>query len=299
VTTHEGTRFWGASATAYLLLLVAMLSWSANFLVGRALVGTVGPLTLGWSRWLVACAILLPFAARELWTKRAVLRRNWRLMLLLGAVGFAGSNAFCYLALQRTTAVNAGLLNGVGPLLIFAASVVVLGERFLRRQIAGLAVALAGVMVVVLRGQPQALTALEINLGDLVMLVSICTWCLYSIRLRERPPELSAVALVAALFAIGCLTMTPFAAWEAKLEPSLAVFGAILFAGIFPSVISVLCWNRAITLIGPARASVFTYLMPLITALLATLFLGERIELFHLVGGALIFAGLALGLVRR
>jgi drug/metabolite transporter (DMT)-like permease len=276
-----------------------MLSWSANFLVGRALVGTVGPFTLGWSRWLVACAILLPFTARELWTKRAVLRRDWRLLLFLGAIGFAGSNAFCYLALQRTTAVNAGLLNGVGPLLIFAASVVVLGERFLLRQLAGLGVALAGVVVVVLRGDAQALLALAVNLGDLVMLVSIVTWCLYSIRLRERPPELSPVALVAALFTIGFLAMTPFAAWEAKLEPSPGVFGAILFAGIFPSVISVLCWNRAIALIGPARSSVFTYLMPLMTALLATLFLGERIEPFHLAGGALIFAGLALGLARR
>jgi drug/metabolite transporter (DMT)-like permease len=299
VTTEAAARYWGAAATAYLLLLVAMLSWSANFIVGRALVGTVGPFTLGWSRWLVACAILLPFTARELWAKRAVLRRDWRLMLLLGSVGFAGSNAFCYLALQRTTAVNVGLLNGVGPLLIFAASMLVLGERFLVRQLAGLGVALAGVLVVVLRGEAQALLALEINLGDLLMLMSIATWCLYSIRLRERPPELSPVALVGALFAIGFLTMTPFAAWEAKLDPSPAVLGAILFSGIFPSVVSVLCWNRAIALIGPARSSVFTYLMPLITALLATLFLGERIELFHLVGGAFIFAGLALALLRR
>jgi drug/metabolite transporter (DMT)-like permease len=94
-------------------------------------------------------------------------------------------------------------------------------------------------------------------------------------------------------------TTMPFAAWEAKLDPTPGALAALLYLGIFPSIVAILCWNRAIALIGPARASVFTYLMPLMAAFLAMAFLGERIEIFHLVGGSLIFAGLALGLVRR
>jgi drug/metabolite transporter (DMT)-like permease len=298
-TTEEGARLWGAAPTAYLLLLVAMLSWAANLVVGRGLVGVVGPFTLSWSRWTIASLLVLPFAGRELWRHRTVLVREWKLLLALGVVGFAGSNTFCYLALQSTTAVNASLINSVGPLLIFAASLMVLGERFRPRQLLGLALALVGVVAIVLRGEPRALFALELNRGDFFMLLGVAAWCLYSIRLRERPQELSPLALAAALFCIGMLALTPLAAWEARLQPTPGALAALLYVGVFPSIVATLCWNRAVALIGAARSSVFTYLMPLVAALLAMLFLGERIELFHLVGGGLIFAGLALGLVRR
>lgn len=299
VTTEEGARPWGAAPTAYLLLLVAMLSWAANLVIGRALVGVVGPLTLSWSRWTIATCLILPFAGRELWRHRTVFVREWKLFVTLGVFGFAGSNAFCYLALQWTTAVNASLINAIQPLMIFAASLAVLGERFQARQFVGLALALFGVVAIVIRGDPGALLTLELNRGDVFMLLGVGAWCLYSIRLAARPRELSPLALAAALFIIGMLTTMPFAAWEARLDPTPAALAALLYLGIFPSIVAILCWNRAIALIGPARASVFTYLMPLIAAFLAMMFLGERIEVFHLVGGSLIFAGLALGLVRR
>jgi drug/metabolite transporter (DMT)-like permease len=298
-TTEEGARLWGAAPTAYLLLFVAMLSWAANLVIGRALVGVVGPLTLSWSRWTIATLLILPFAGRELWRHRTVLVREWKLFVVLGVVGFAGSNAFCYLALQWTTAVNASLINAIQPLMIFAASLVVLGERFQTRQLVGLALALVGVVAIVVRGDPRALLALELNRGDVFMLLGVGAWCLYSIRLAARPRELSPLALAATLFIIGMFTTMPFAAWEAKLDPTPGALAALLYLGIFPSIVAILCWNRAIALIGPARASVFTYLMPLMAAFLAMAFLGERIEIFHLVGGSLIFAGLALGLVRR
>lgn len=299
VTIEEGAGRSSGAATAYFLLLVAVSSWAANLVVGRGLAGVVGPLTLSWTRWVVAFLVVLPFAWGELRARRAVILRAWRPIVGLGLVGFAGSNALCYLALQWTTAVNASLINSAGPLMMFAASVVVLGERFRARQLVGLALALIGVVGIVLRGEPRALLALEINRGDLLMLLAVGAWSVYSIQLRRRPQELSPVALVAALIGVSVVALTPLAALEARLEPSLPTFTAILYLGIFPSAVSVLCWNRAVALIGAARSSVFTYLMPLIAALLATVFLGERIEPFHLVGGGLVFAGLALTLARR
>lgn len=298
-TIEEGAGRSGGAATAYLLLLIAVSSWAGNLVVGRGLAGVVGPLTLSWTRWVIAFLVVLPFAWGELRANRAVLLRAWRPIVGLGLVGFTASNALCYLALQWTTAVNASLINSAGPLMIFAASVVVLGERFRARQLVGLALAAIGVVGIVLRGEPRALLALEVNRGDLLMLLAIGAWSVYSIQLRRRPKELSPVALVAALIGVSVVALTPLAALEAKLEPSLPTFTAILYLGIFPSAVAVLCWNRAVALIGAARSSVFTYLMPLIAALLAMLFLGERIEPFHILGGGLVFTGLALTLARR
>jgi drug/metabolite transporter (DMT)-like permease len=288
---------------AYGLLVVAMLAWSGNLIVGRGLAGTVGPFTMGWTRWLIALLIVLPFAARELVQKRAVLRRDSRLLLVLGAVGFGCSNTFCYLALQSTTAVNASLINAAGPLLTFAGSALFLREPFGWRQLVGLAIAVLGVLAVILHGDLAAVLALEANPGDLFMLAGVATWAVYSILLRWRPAELSPVALVTALFGIGLVCLTPFALWEwaqgGAIHPTPAALAGLVYLGIFPSVVSILCWNRAVALVGPARASVFNYVMPLFVAALALFFLGEQIRLFHLWGGALIFLGLGLALAPR
>jgi drug/metabolite transporter (DMT)-like permease len=287
---------------AYGLLVAGTISWAANLVIGRAFAGSVGPLTLSWVRWAIAVAVMLPFALPELLAKRAVLRRHFRLLLVLAVLGFSCSNSLCYLALQETTALNASLINSVGPVMIFAGAIAVFGEPYRARHVVGVAVSLIGVLVIVARGDLGGLAVLESGRGDLLMLLGVLTWTVYSLMLRYRPPELSTGGLVAILFLISAVTLTPFAAWEAWRiglpQATPATLSGLLYVGIFPSVLSILCWNRAIALIGARRASTFTHLIPLFSAGLAMLFLGERVELFHLAGAALIFGGILLAAQR-
>jgi drug/metabolite transporter (DMT)-like permease len=283
---------------AYLMLVVAMLSWAGNVTVGRALAGWVPPFGLSLMRWSIAFVVVLPFAAREIIAKRRVIMREWRILLALGLLGVSICNSLSYLGLQWTTALNAALLNSAGPMLTLAASFLFFRERATPRQIAGVTVSLIGVLVIVLRGDMAALLALSINRGDVAILVGVLSWSIYTVLLRRRPSELSPLAFLVVLFAIGVITLAPLYASEAVVGWSLPMaLPALLgygFVGLFPAVIAFFGWNRGVAAIGANRASLFTHLMPLFAALLAYVFLDERIALFHLTGAALIFLGIFL-----
>jgi drug/metabolite transporter (DMT)-like permease len=266
-------------------------------IVGRAMGNVVPPVSLSFARWLVALACVLPLTFRELIVNRWVILREWRILLALGLLGIVLSNALSYYGLQSTTAINAGLLNSVGPVMILVATVGFYGERATARQIAGISFSLAGVAIIVMRGNPATLLALELNRGDLLMLAAITVWSAYSILIRYRPKELSPLALLTVLFAIGAGSLLPFHLYAASQQPfalSLPTILGFLYVGVFPGVISILCWNRGVAQIGANRASVFTHLMPFFSALLALIFLGEQLEGFHFAGAFFIFLGIAL-----
>jgi drug/metabolite transporter (DMT)-like permease len=300
--THQAIALGGrvprAPIAAYAMLVVATLAWAGNLIAGRALAGEVAPLSLSWVRWVLALLLVLPFTWRELLARRFLLRRHWVLIVILGAVGLAGSNGLSYIALTSTTAINAGLINSVQPAITLLAVAVVYGERFGAWQLAGVAVSLAGVATLVVHGNLGALLAVRLNQGDLAQFVASAVWCGYSLLFRYRPLELSPLAFLTTLFAAAAAVLTPihmYLLWtgNAPLITPETVAG-MLYVGVFPSIVAVLCWNRALALIGPSRASFFAHLVPLFGAVLAVLFLGERLQAFHVVGGALIFAGIVL-----
>jgi drug/metabolite transporter (DMT)-like permease len=286
------------AAQAYLLLTVAMLSWAGNAVVGRALAGIVPPFGLSLMRWTVACVALAPLALGEVIAKRAALRRHWRYLLGLGLLGLTICNSLTYLGLQWTTAINAGLLNSAGPMLTLIAAFALHRDRAAPLQVAGLAVSLMGVLVIVLRGNLAGLFHLAINRGDAAILAGVAAWSVYTVLLRRAPRELSPVALLWVLFAIGAATALPLHLAESALGRPLPDTGTALagylYVGLFPAVIAFFGWNRGVAVLGAARASLFAHLMPLFSAMLAYAFLGEEIAAFHLLGAALIFSGIFL-----
>ena len=294
----ERRRGGTGAAGAYLLLVVAMLSWSGNMIVGRALAGIVPPFGLSLMRWSIAFLVVLPFALAEIIAKRQVLARRWRILLLLGLLGVTICNSLSYLGLQWTTALNGALVNSAGPMLTLLAAFAVNRERAMPWQLAGILVSLLGVLVIVLRGDPAALVALSVNRGDLALLLGVATWSIYTVLLPRRPPELSPLALLAVLFGIGAMTLLPLhlaESWAGRPLPTTtpALLG-YLYVGIFPAVIAFFGWNRGVAAIGPSRASLFSHLIPLFSAGLAYVFLGEGIAGFHIAGGVLIFLGIFL-----
>lgn len=292
---EEGGRRAGM-ASAYLLLVIAMLSWSGNGVVGRALAGTVPPFGLSLMRWTIAFVAVLPFAAGEIFAQRAVILRRWRFLLLIALLGLTTCNSLGYLGLQWTTALNAGLINSAGPMLTLIAGFIIHRERAAPLQVLGLLVSLLGVFVIVLRGEPGALLRLSVNQGDVAILVGVAAWSVYTVLLRRAPRELSPVALLAVLFGIGAVTVLPFHLAESWLGRPLPETGnaalGYLYVGLFPAVIAFFGWNRGVAAIGANRASLFSYLMPLFSAGLAHAFLGEEIAPYHLVGGTLILLGI-------
>jgi len=279
-------------------LIVVIMLWSGNAIVGRAVRDDVPPLFLALVRWAGALAILLPFAARHVVRDRAVLLANWRAVLLLGLTGVASFNALIYSGLQYTTASNSMLLQAAIPSLVLLADRVIFGVRSRGAQVAGVVVAMIGVVVIVCRGSFAALFNLHFGVGDVYILIAVVVWALYTSLLRLRP-AVHPLSFLAVTFAIAALAMVPAAATEAARIATIAwtpgVIGACLYVAVFPSLIAYLLYNRAVAEVGPAVAGQAISLMPLFGAGLAALLLAEPLHGYHGVGMALIAVGLGVG----
>lgn len=281
-----------------LLLFVAPALWSVNYLVARWAPGVIAPHMLALGRWTVATLVLLAFCHREIAAKRHRVRAEAGHFLVLGALGMWVCGAFVYIGGRSTTAVNIGLLYAASPVLIALASALWLRERFGGLQVAGVALALAGVLHVLLRGQWSAIGELTLNRGDLWVAVAVVCWTAYSLLLRAWPSAFSPLARLTLISAGGVLVLIPFAAWEALAwlpsELSWRSLALVLAAALVPGAGAYAAYSFMQRTLGAARVSVVLYLGPLYSAVVGWAVLGEPVHLFHALGAALILPGIWL-----
>jgi len=281
----------------YLLLSLTSLFWAANIVLARHVGNHVPPITLTTIRWFGVFLILLPFAWPHLKRDWPTLRRHLPLMLLLSAIGFAFNNAISYWALQYTQALNALLIQSSGPLFVALWSLILFGVRLTGAQLAGIAISLVGVLTIILRGDFAALASIAFNKGDVMFAASLVSFGLYSALIPRRPVT-HQLSLISFTTCCGALMLLPFLGLGILHRRGVEVrspdSGDIGYVLIFPSTLAYLFFNRGVALIGPNRAAPFFHLVPVFGSAMAILLLGEQPRLFHLVGYALVLAGVVI-----
>ena len=282
----------------YLLLVLATLFWSGNFVLGRGVNNLIPPFALVFWRWAGALIILLPFALSHVKAQWPLLRRYWRSLLVYAVLGVSCFNTFIYIAMHSTTATNAVLINSIIPVVIVLFSRFFSGTTISRRQGVGMAISFAGVVSIICRADLQLLLSLRINRGDLWVLLAVVCWALYTYLLRRRPVGIHPLSFLFAIVLLGLLCLVPVYAWELgrglRMVAGLATAASLLYVAIFPSVLSFIFWNQAVGEVGHDKAGLFLHLMPVFGTILSAVFLGESIQRFHLIGIALIFCGIYL-----
>ena len=285
-------------ALAYALLFIAPAMWSVNYLVARWAPGHIAPHALALGRWCLAALLLAAVCRRELIDKRALIAREWQHFVVLGALGMWVCGAFVYIGARSTSAVNIGLLYAASPVLIALVSALWLHERLGRRQVAGVALALAGVVHIVVQGRWDALAQLSINPGDLWVAVAVLCWTAYSLLLRAWPSAFGPVARLTLVSLGGIVVLVPFTVWEAiAWLPSTLSWrsvGLVLTAALIPGAGAYAAYSFMQRTLGAARVGVVLYLGPLYSAVIGWAVLGERIEPFHAFGALLILPGIWL-----
>ena len=288
----------GRRRFAHALLFVAPALWSANLLVARWSAEWFPPHALAFWRWLIALAPMLVLYGGVLWRERAQVRREWVDLLVLGALGMWICGAFVYIGGRTTTATNIGLIYAGVPVLIMLMAAAVFRERLSGAQLLGAAIALAGVLTIVLKGDPATLVRLDFVVGDLWVATAAFCWAVYSIWLRRRPSALDPLTRLAAITFAGVLVLAPLTVIETFTVgvPALDArsVAAALIVGLLPGFGAYQAWSWLIREIGPSRTSLILYLTPVYTAFLAWLLLGETPHWYHGVGAALAFSGLYL-----
>lgn len=292
----------GLFGNAYLLLALAALCWSGNHVLVRASAGQVPPFALTTSRWLIPALLLWPFALPHLRRDWPQMVAHWRSLTFLGLTGGALFGALQYLGLQYTTALNVSVLNSLSPVLIVAASAAIFKDRITGVQMLGVGISLCGVLVIVTQLDVARLAALQFNVGDLIIVFNMAVWAVYSASLRLRP-QIHWLSFIYVLAAIGGFGTLPLWVWEYasghRLQPTLITVVTVGYVAVFASVVAFVAWNRGIELIGATRASPFLHLVALYSAVLASVFLGEHLQTYHLLGFGLILGGVILTARRK
>jgi drug/metabolite transporter (DMT)-like permease len=279
------------------MVAVAPLCWAGNIVLAKGVAALIPPVSLAFWRWVVALLVLLPLTwpyVKRDW-KTALAR--WKFLALVALLGIASFNTLLYMAMHTTTAINGALIQTTMPAVIIVMSLILYGERVSWIQAAGVTLCVVGAGVVVLKGRWQALIEMALVQGDLLMIVAVVLYALYSVLLPKRP-DMHPMSFLVYTFGLGALGLLPLYLWEISavgaftLTPGVA--GSIAYVALFPSIVAYFFWNRGVAVIGANHTGLFINLIPLFAAILAIIFLGESLQAFHLAGMALILLGFVM-----
>ena len=297
-----------------LLLTVPPLMWAGNAVVGRAVADLIPPMTLNFFRWVIAFAILLPFswqvlkAGSSIWT-------NWKRYALLGLLGVGCYNALMYLALHTSTALNVTLVGASMPMWMLATGALFFSQRITRMQVAGALLSMAGVLVVLSRGQAAWLADIQFVAGDFYMVLATLAWAFYSWMLFQpagEPPkdapeirsDWAAFLMAQMVFGLGWSGALAGGEWAFNAvqasNPGRGIAwgwplaAALVYVSLGPALLAYRCYGLGVQRAGPAIAGFFSNLTPLFAAVLSTAFLGELPRLYHALAFVLIASGIVV-----
>jgi drug/metabolite transporter (DMT)-like permease len=290
-------------AAAYFAVIAALALWAGNWIVARAVRDDISPGLITSGRVVLVMLVLAPLALPGLAARLlAFTARDWAVLCALGLFGGGTHNAMQYLGLQSTTATNGTLFFSLSPVTIMVLAGLLLGERVRAMQWVGVAVSFAGVLMIALRGDAEALAQLSFNPGDILCFVSMIFWSGYTICLRLLRAPLEPVQLLFMVCAVGLATLLPWLAWDLAYDPrahfNLNGTLALLYSAFASVILAYAGWNFAVSRLGAARTGGFSHLLPAFGVVFAALFLGEYPAWYHFAGIVLIFSGIGLSSIR-
>lgn len=292
----------------YVLLILAPLFWGGNGVAAKLVIGEIDPFLLLAARCVGALLVTLPFCWPHLRRDWPVIRRHWLLLMAYGAVGYALFNAFLYIGLKSTTVVNSSIEQAAMPMLILGGNFIIFRVRARLLQIAGVIIAISGVILTATHGNPLRLVTLDVNIGDAFVIAACLTYMAYTLGLKFRPDVhlmsfLGVASAGAAL--VGLAILEVFGGGLGQLatlaNASPKVWGVIVYVMVFPSMFAQVFYARGVELLGANRAAPAHNLIPVFGTVLSVIILGERLELYHYLAATIIIAGIILaeGSARR
>ncbi len=289
------------SLKAAIFLCFASLFWSGNFVIGRfsSLENIVSPLSLAFYRWVIAFLILTPFCLQKAVKELPLLKKQPGMIFLIILTGPTLFNTLVYLGLTSTTVINSLLIISTTPMLIILLNKLLYKAQTNIFQMIGIFISLIGVCYVIAKGSFQNIFDSEFYFGDLFILLAVTSWALYSIFLKKNETGVSGFSFLYLSFVFTVILLFPVYLYDIFIQDNfinidqktLLVIG---YTGIFPSIISYMCWNTGVALIGPNKSGPFLHLMPIFGGILAFLVFRETLEIYHYAGILSVIVGIII-----
>ncbi len=272
-----------------------MVIWSGNTVGSKMAAGTIAPAEISFYRWLLAALLFTPLALRPVLRNWRAIRPQLGRIAVLGLLGMVVYQSLAYYAAYLTTATHMGIIGSLTPMMVLALSIVLLGQRLTAGAVAGSLVSIMGVLVVVSSGDLGTLLKSGANMGDGLMLLAMLAYAIYVILLKRWGMKgVPALQLLYLQIVFAVIALLPLYLLTPRMGLSAANLPLIGFAGLGASMLAPLVWMHTVAHIGPSRASMFFNLIPLFTALIAAVVIGESLAAYHAIGGVLTVAGVLL-----
>lgn len=274
--------------------LIAVLIWVGNTIVSKLAAYEISPGTIAFERWLIAFVILSPFVARKVWRHRGDIWTHLPKLIVLGMLGMAACQGVGYYAAQFTSATNIGLILALVPLLSLILSAILLNEMPSKMALVGSVIALVGISMILGRGAPTQLLTQGVNRGDVMMLVAVTAYAGYGILLRRWKISLPTWVSLYIQIGVAVIILYPFFLTSSPMVANASNVSLVLYAAIPGSILAPFVWMAAVEQLGPSRAAIFMNLIPIITAVIAAIFLHEILRSYHIIGGLVSILGVIL-----
>lgn len=278
----------------YILMVCSAVFWAGAFIAGKYTVPYITTFTLTFLRFFYATVILF-FVMKRTAVDFKLDKDKLPVYLFTGAVGMFGYHVLFFTALKYTTAINSSIIAATNPMVTTLLVVLFLRSRLAGKQIFGILLSFAGVILTITGADFSVLRSFRFNAGDLWMLAAVAAWAAYSVFSKSKGKGIQPIVLTYYSFLVCTIMLVPFVIfekpWDYLMTIPVSAHLAVLYMSIFPSVIGYLVQQMAIKEIGPSRASIFVNLVPVFSIILAVLILGEALEPVKLLTAALIIAG--------
>jgi drug/metabolite transporter (DMT)-like permease len=286
------------------LAVLATLIWSGNFIIARAVIKDIPPITLGFYRWLTATLILLPFAWRYIPQGFRLLKKRPGYFLLVAVTGVSMFNTFVYIAGHYSTAINMAILGTCSsPVMSVILARIFLKEKIPLVRLIGMIVCIVGVLYLLSQGNFRNLVSFRFTRGDWWILAAALSFAIYNTSVKKKPREMPAVGFLFIVFFLGTLILVPFYIYELNNKGGFVIdlsnISSILYLGLGASVICFLIWNKAIAALGSGRTALFGNLIPVFSSIEAVILLNEEISMVHIISFILVVAGLVLANLKK
>jgi drug/metabolite transporter (DMT)-like permease len=284
---------------AYLMLTLCAFFWSGNFIVGKfATLYEVPPLTLNFFRWLIVGIILIPFTLKDIFLNIKTIKEKFYSILLMSVTSISIFNSIVYYSLNFTQVLNGALMISTIPVLIIFISYIFRVEKINLNQVFGLILSIIGVISIITQLEFSRLIRLDLNKGDLWLLVAMLSWAIYSTMLKTHKTGLNYLTFISVIVILGLIFLLPQFLFEFNnqelIKFNFAFFLIISYVVLFAGLGAYIFWNKAVLIVGPSRAGIFLHLMPVFSSFMAIFLFNEKFMNFHIFGTIVIISGIFL-----
>ncbi|MGF1874657.1 DMT family transporter [Photobacterium frigidiphilum] len=278
----------------YLLPLLTVSIWAGNAIVNKLSFSVIDPGAIAFYRWFFAMLVLTPFLAKSIWQHRKTIKPYLPKLAFLSLLGMVLNQSLGYFAAATTTATNMALIISLVPLISMFLSVPLLSQRLSPLAIVGAILSLGGLVLMLSHGNLNQLAAQGITQGDGLLLIAAFVYALYCVLLKRWQMPLTNWQSVYVQGVLAVIMLFPMFLNSERMAITAEAFPLVMYAAMLGSLIAPWCWLLGIQRLGADRTAMFMNLMPVITALIASVVLNEQLESYHYIGGVMVLSGVAL-----